>query len=147
MDVARLNFSHGDHAEHQSRYDWVREAATAASRPVGILADLQGPKIRLGRFADGPVEWADGETVVITSDDDASGDHDRVSCTYGGLPAEVRPGDRLLIDDGKVAVEVVEVVDGRHHLPGRRGRRGLQQQGRVAAQRRGERAGSVRKGR
>jgi pyruvate kinase len=109
MDVARLNFSHGDHADHRSRYELVRQAANAADRPVGVLADLQGPKIRLGRFADGPVEWADGETVVITCDD-IIGDHDRVSCTYGGLPAEVRPGDRLLIDDGKVVVEVVEVA-------------------------------------
>jgi pyruvate kinase len=110
MDVARLNFSHGDHAEHQQRHNWVREAAAASERPVGILADLQGPKIRLGRFADGPVVWANGETVVITSDD-VIGTHDRVSCTYRKLPQEVRAGDRLLIDDGKVAVEVT-AVDG-----------------------------------
>jgi pyruvate kinase len=109
MDVARLNFSHGEHAEHQQRNNWVREAASAADKPVGVLADLQGPKIRLGRFADGPVEWANGESVVITSDD-IEGTHDRVSCTYKRLPNEVRVGDRLLIDDGKVAVEVVEVV-------------------------------------
>jgi pyruvate kinase len=108
MDVARLNFSHGEHAEHAERYHKVRAAAVAAERPVGILADLQGPKIRLGRFADGPVYWANGETVVITSDV-IEGTHDRVSCTYDRLPAEVRPGDRLLIDDGKVAVEVVRV--------------------------------------
>jgi pyruvate kinase len=107
MDVARLNFSHGDHADHQQRYEWVRAAAIAAERPVGILADLQGPKIRLGRFAEGTVMWATGETVVITSDD-VVGTHDRVSCTYRPLPGEVRAGDRLLIDDGKVAVEVVD---------------------------------------
>jgi len=110
MDVARLNFSHGDHAEHQQRFVWVREAAAAGEHPVGILADLQGPKIRLGRFAAGPVYWANGETVVITGDD-VEGTHDRVSCTYRKLPDEVRPGDRLLIDDGKVAVDVV-TVDG-----------------------------------
>src|SRR5262249_24317865 len=81
-------------------------AAVAAERPVGILADLQGPKIRLGRFAEGSVIWADGETVVITSDD-VVGTHDRVSCTYRPLPREVHAGDRLLIDDGKVAVEAV----------------------------------------
>jgi pyruvate kinase len=108
MDVARLNFSHGEHAEHAERFHKVRAAAVAAERPVGILADLQGPKIRLGRFANGPVYWANGETVVITSDV-IEGTHDRVSCTYDRLPAEVRPGDRLLIDDGKVAVEVVGV--------------------------------------
>jgi pyruvate kinase len=86
----------------------VREAAAASERPVGILADLQGPKIRLGRFAEGSVEWANGETVTITSDE-VVGSHDRVSCTYEKLPEEVRVGDRLLIDDGKVAVEVVGV--------------------------------------
>ena len=111
MDLARLNFSHGDHAEHQQRHNWVREAAAAMERPVGILADLQGPKIRLGRFAAGPVIWANGETVVITSDD-VDGDHDRVSVTYKKLPEEVHPGDRLLIDDGKVAVQVV-ATDGK----------------------------------
>jgi pyruvate kinase len=108
MDVARLNFSHGEHEEHAARFHKVRAAAGAAERPVGILADLQGPKIRLGRFATGPVSWANGETVVITSDD-VEGTHDRVSCTYDRLPQEVRVGDRLLIDDGKVAVEVLGV--------------------------------------
>ncbi|WP_433084762.1 pyruvate kinase [Dactylosporangium sp. CA-052675] len=110
MDVARLNFSHGSHEDHASVFNLVREAATAAGRPVGILADLQGPKIRLGRFADGPHEWAAGDTAVITSDD-ILGTADRVSCTYKKLPQEVKAGDRLLIDDGKVAVEVT-AVDG-----------------------------------
>ncbi|MER7005088.1 pyruvate kinase [Dactylosporangium sp. NPDC000555] len=109
MDVARLNFSHGSHEDHASVYNLVREAAIAAGRPVGVLADLQGPKIRLGRFADGPHEWRNGDTVVITSDD-ILGTADRVSCTYKKLPQEVKPGDRLLIDDGKVAVEVVTVT-------------------------------------
>jgi len=108
MDVARLNFSHGTHEDHEMVYHLVREAAAATGRAVGILADLQGPKIRLGRFADGPVEWRTGETVVITSED-VLGTHDRVSCTYRKLPAEVKVGDKLLIDDGKVAVEVTGV--------------------------------------
>ncbi|MEV6928581.1 pyruvate kinase [Dactylosporangium sp. NPDC051485] len=109
MDVARLNFSHGSHEDHASVYNLVREASTAAGRPVGILADLQGPKIRLGRFADGPHEWPTGYTAVITSDD-IIGTADRVSCTYKKLPQEVKPGDRLLIDDGRVAVEVTNVT-------------------------------------
>ncbi|WP_433066399.1 pyruvate kinase [Dactylosporangium sp. CS-033363] len=109
MDVARLNFSHGSHEDHASVYNLVREAAIGAGRPVGILADLQGPKIRLGRFADGPHEWAAGKTAVITSDD-IIGTADRVSCTYKKLPQEVKAGDRLLIDDGKVAVEVTAVT-------------------------------------
>jgi pyruvate kinase len=108
MDVARMNFSHGDHADHRAVYERVRAAAQQAGRPVGILADLQGPKIRLGRFADGPVMWATGEQVVITVDD-IFGDQNRVSTTYGGLAADARPGDRLLIDDGKVALVVDEV--------------------------------------
>jgi len=111
MDVARLNFSHGSHADHEQVYRHVREAAEATGRAVGILADLQGPKIRLGRFVEGPVEWRTGEIVVITSAD-VAGTHDRVSCTYKRLPSEVKAGDRLLIDDGKVAVEVKSVIDG-----------------------------------
>src|ERR1041384_4089600 len=108
MDVARLNFSHGDHSDHENTYRLVREAAEASGRAVGVLADLQGPKIRLRRFAETKVEWRTGESVVITSDD-IVGTHDRVSCTYTKLPQEVKAGDRLLIDDGKVAVEVSAV--------------------------------------
>lgn len=109
MDVARLNFSHGTYPEHERSYQLVRQAARTAGRAVGVLADLQGPKIRLGRFADGPVEWNVGDQVIITSDN-VLGTAKRVCCTYRRLPQEVKPGDRLLIDDGKVAVEVVEVT-------------------------------------
>ncbi len=109
MDVARMNFSHGSHADHEVAYRRVREAAAAANKAVATLADLQGPKIRLGKFADGPHEWRTGDSVVITSDD-ILGTADRVSCTYKKLPDEVKAGDRLLIDDGKVAVEVVNVT-------------------------------------
>ena len=108
MDVARLNFSHGDYTDHEANYKRVRAASDVTGRAVGILADLQGPKIRLGRFANGPHEWRTGDTAVITSDD-VIGTADRVSCTYTKLPQEVKAGDRLLIDDGKVAVEVTGV--------------------------------------
>ena len=110
MDVARLNFSHGDHADHEAAYQRVRAASEATGRAVGILADLQGPKIRLGRFASGEAVWANGETVRITVED-CEGTHDRVSTTYENLAKDAKPGDRLLVDDGKVAV-VVEHVDG-----------------------------------
>ncbi|GAB2950396.1 pyruvate kinase [Micromonospora polyrhachis] len=110
MDVARLNFSHGSHADHEQVYQLVRQAAERAGRAVATLADLQGPKIRLGRFADGPHEWRTGDSVVITGDD-ILGSKDRVSCTYRKLPQEVQAGDRLLIDDGRVAIEVT-AVDG-----------------------------------
>jgi len=108
MDVARLNFSHSTQAEHSAVYDTVRRIAAERGRAIGVLADLQGPKIRLGRFADGPVVWATGEQIVITTAG-CAGDHDRVSTTYGGLASDVRPGDRLLVDDGKVELRVLDV--------------------------------------
>jgi pyruvate kinase len=108
MDVARLNFSHGSHEDHEMVYKLVRQAAKDTGRAVAVLADLQGPKIRLGRFANGPHHWHTGDVVTITSDD-ILGTPDRVSCTYSKLPQEVKVGDRLLIDDGKVAVEVSAV--------------------------------------
>lgn len=108
MDVARLNFSHGDHADHKVAYDRVRAASAAAGRPVGVLADLQGPKIRLGRFIDGETVWATGEIVRITVDE-VDGTHDRVSTTYKGLAQDAVAGDRLLVDDGKVGLVVTEV--------------------------------------
>ncbi|MFN8033356.1 MAG: pyruvate kinase [Mycobacterium sp.] len=110
MDVARLNFSHGDYADHEAAYERVRKASDATGRAVGILADLQGPKIRLGRFAEGSTYWANGETVRITVEE-CSGSHDRVSTTYKALAKDAQPGDRLLVDDGKVAL-VVEHIDG-----------------------------------
>jgi pyruvate kinase len=105
MDVARLNFSHGTHAEHARVYSMIREASDESGRAVGILADLQGPKIRLGRFAAGPVEWRTGDVVRVTVED-VPGTHDRVSTTYAGLARDAREGDRLLVDDGKVALLV-----------------------------------------
>ena len=110
MDVARLNFSHGAHSDHKTTYDRVRAASNGTGQAVGVLADLQGPKIRLGRFAEGPVQWDTGETVRITVED-CPGDHDRVSTTYKQLAADAEPGNRLLVDDGKVAL-VVEHIDG-----------------------------------
>ena len=110
MNVARLNFSHGEHADHEQNYNWVREATDESGKAVGVLADLQGPKIRLGRFAEGATVWATGETVRITVDD-VQGTHDRVSTTYKGLARDARPGDRLLVDDGKIAL-VCKEVDG-----------------------------------
>jgi pyruvate kinase len=108
MNMARLNLSHGSYEEHQNRLDRVREASAATKVPVAILVDLQGPKIRLGRFADGPHELARGDIFTITTDD-IEGSKERVSTTFKGLPKDCKPGDRLLIDDGKVTVEVIEV--------------------------------------
>jgi pyruvate kinase len=110
MNVARLNFSHGEHADHQQNYEWVRAASEATGKPVGVLADLQGPKIRLGRFVEEKTYWADGEEIRITVDD-VPGTHDRVSTTYKQLARDAKPGDRLLVDDGKVGL-VCKSVEG-----------------------------------
>jgi pyruvate kinase len=108
MDVARLNFSHGDHADHEIAYKRVRAASDSTGRAVGIMADLQGPKIRLGRFADGPTVWVAGETVRITVDD-IEGTHDRVSTTYKELAKDAVAGDRLLVDDGNIGLTVSHI--------------------------------------
>jgi pyruvate kinase len=109
MDVARFNLSHGSYAEHEERYTRVRAASDATGRSVGILVDLQGPKIRLGRFAEGPVELSRGDAFTITTDD-VPGTRERCSTTYAGLPGDVGPGDAILIDDGRIALEVTAVT-------------------------------------
>jgi pyruvate kinase len=108
MNMARLNLSHGGYDEHQNRLDRVRAAAAEAGVPIAILVDLQGPKIRLARFTDGPHDLARGDIFTITTDE-VEGTKDRVGTTYKGLPGDCKAGDRILIDDGKVTVEVVEV--------------------------------------
>jgi pyruvate kinase len=110
MNVARLNMSHGDHVLHQKRLQWVRDAARAVDRPIGVLADLQGPKIRLGTFSGGPVELKDGDRFTITVDD-VDGTAERASTTLKTLTQDVKPGDPLLIDDGNVVLKAVEVTD------------------------------------
>ena len=109
MNMARLNLSHGTYVEHQSRLDAVRSAAKKAGVPVAILVDLQGPKIRLARFANGPHDLSRGDVFTITTDD-IEGTKDRVGTTYKGLPGDCKAGDRILIDDGKVTVEVTSVT-------------------------------------
>jgi len=108
MNMARLNLSHGSYEEHQVRFDQVRAAAKEAGRPVAILVDLQGPKIRLARFINGPHELARGDIFTITTDE-VDGTKDRVGTTYKGLPGDCKAGDLILIDDGKVTVQVLEV--------------------------------------
>ena len=108
MDVARLNMSHGSHAEHEKVYRMVREAADQSGHGVGIFADLQGPKIRLGLVADGPQVLDEGSEFTITTRD-VPGDAKLCSTTYDGLPGDVHPGDPILIDDGKVRLEVLSV--------------------------------------
>ena len=108
MNMARLNLSHGGYEEHQNRLDRVRAAATTAGKSVAILVDLQGPKIRLARFKDGPHELFRGDVFTITTDE-VEGTKERCGTTFKGLPGDCKAGDRILIDDGKVEVEVTEV--------------------------------------
>ena len=111
MDVARLNRSHGDYEVHERVYANVRQAAKEAGRNVAVLVDLQGPKIRLGRFSDGPHDLAEGDVFTITMRD-VEGTKEMCGTTYKGLADDVKVGDPLLIDDGKVRLEVTEIKDG-----------------------------------
>jgi len=110
VDVARMNLSHGSYDVHEEVYANVRRASADVGRAVAVLVDLQGPKIRLGKFADGPYDLAVGDTFKITTED-VLGDRTIASTTFKGLPQDVKPGDPLLIDDGKVTLRVVSTDD------------------------------------
>lgn len=115
MDVARLNFSHGTHADHAKIVDDVRAAQGALRKAVGILADLQGPKIRTGKLQGGAVELVDGATLEITTDEEVVGSQALISTTYEHLAADVRVGDRILLDDGLLEVQVLS-TDGERRV-------------------------------
>jgi len=111
VDVFRLNFSHGSHEEQKHRVDLIRECSEKTGRIVGILADLQGPKIRTEKFKDSRVQLIRGETFILDAalgKDD--GTQERVGITYKDLPKDVKSGDVLLLDDGRVELDVKEVV-------------------------------------
>ena len=110
VDMVRLNFSHGTHVEHAARYNAVRKIAKASGRPVAIMQDLQGPKIRIGTLAGGvPVKLTEGATFRITTEE-TDGTVDRVSTTYQHLPTDVKRGDRILLDDGQLELRVAFVT-------------------------------------
>ncbi len=111
VDVVRLNMSHGDHAFHARLIDATREAAAAVGRHVGILADLCGPKIRTGRFPDGPVELVAGDRVTVTTRD-VPGDRSLIPSQYAALAEDVRPGNRILLADGALELRVETVAAG-----------------------------------
>ncbi len=108
VDVARLNLSHGDYSVHERSFNNIRSASKEVGKPVGVLVDLQGPKIRVGRFANGSEELNVGDQFTITIED-VPGDSKICSTTYKGLPGDVKAGDPLLIDDGRIALRAVEV--------------------------------------
>jgi len=108
LDVARLNMSHGSHDTHLATYHAVRAACDASGHSVGVLVDLQGPKIRLGRFASGAVTLVAGQEFTITGED-VPGDQHEASTSYAELAGDVRPGTQVLVDDGRVVLEVTGV--------------------------------------
>jgi pyruvate kinase len=110
MNVARINFSHGEREDHAKVAHAVRQQAEQRGVPVAILQDLQGPKIRVRRFAEGAVELEPGADFCITTRD-VVGNDQIVGTTYSGLPLDVSPGDTLLLDDGLLQLEVVEVAN------------------------------------
>jgi pyruvate kinase len=111
VDVVRLNFSHGTHDAHAAVVERVREIAARLDRPVAILQDLAGPKIRIGDLVGGePVVLRDGAPVTITTDESVPGTERQLSTTYSALPRDVRHGDLILLDDGNLALRVVAVV-------------------------------------
>ncbi|MFI9231993.1 pyruvate kinase [Streptomyces rimosus] len=109
MDIARFNLSHGTYADHEARYERVRKASEETGRSVGVLADLQGPKIRLGRFREGPVLLERDDAFTITVRPGVEGDRHCCGTTYEGLADDVTPGERVLVDDGKVTLQVTGV--------------------------------------
>jgi len=110
MDVARLNFSHGTHEEHRAAFATLRSAAQEIGRNVAVMTDLQGPKIRTGPLKNGgPVDLEEGASLCLTTRD-VPGDASCVSTTYGGFPNDVRAGDRILLDDGKMELQVEQVA-------------------------------------
>jgi pyruvate kinase len=113
VDVVRLNFSHGSADQHRKRVELVRERAKLLQRAVGIIADLQGPKIRIERFAEGRILLSEGEMFTLDATlDSKAGNKDRVGIAYKQLPKDVRKNDILLLDDGRIVLSVKEIIDG-----------------------------------
>ncbi|MFG6667526.1 pyruvate kinase [Halomonas sp. HNIBRBA4712] len=135
VDVVRLNFSHGSKEDHQRRLEDVRDIAARLNKSVAALGDLQGPKIRIARFADGPVTLKVGDTFVLDMAlDSQSGSVERVGCDYKALIDDVAPGDRLLLDDGRVVLDVTAIkgqqVHTRVHVGGKlSNNKGINKQG------------------
>jgi pyruvate kinase len=112
LDVARLNFSHGTQADHARRCNSIRDAAKTVDRSVAVMQDLQGPKIRVGSLVGGgPVQLKQGQELVISTHSQ-TGTAERIGCTYEHLAQDVRPGDRILLDDGRIRLTVLGSNDG-----------------------------------
>jgi pyruvate kinase len=111
MNVARLNFSHGSHAEHGARIQRIRKVAAEAGKNVAVLLDTKGPEIRLGKLAEDVIELHEEDKIILTTDMSVLGTRERIPVTYAGLPGDVRPGAQILIDDGLVGLTVERIAD------------------------------------
>jgi pyruvate kinase len=111
MDVARLNFSHGDYESHKQKVDLVRRLSAETGKHTALLLDTKGPEIRVGRFRDGKILLRSDEQFILTADD-VEGDEKQVSISYKGLPDDVTPGDIILMDDGMIALKIVSAGNG-----------------------------------
>jgi pyruvate kinase len=109
LNVARLNFSHGEFATHSQNIENIRAASKTVGRPVAIMADLSGPKMRIGQFAAEPIQLKQGDRFTLTTED-IVGDQQRVSVSFARLPQVVKTGDKLSLNDGYIQVEVAEVL-------------------------------------
>ncbi|HZX21394.1 MAG TPA: pyruvate kinase, partial [Clostridia bacterium] len=110
LDVARLNFSHGSHEEHEQRINTIKEVRWGLNKAVAILLDTKGSEIRTGKFKDGEVELIDGQDFTITTRD-VLGDKTTCSISYDGLPKDVNVGDTILIDDGLVGLRIIKIAN------------------------------------
>ena len=106
VDVFRLNFSHGEHADHQARLRLIRDIEREHGRPIGVLLDLQGPKLRIGVFADGPIQLTAGQHFELDLQRDIPGDANRVALPHPEIFAALKPGSDLLLDDGRIRLRV-----------------------------------------
>ena len=109
MNVARFNFSHGDHAEHGNRINLVKAAGKATGKTVSLMLDTKGPEMRLGKFAAGKVQLVAGKKLILTADQDFVGDETKVAVSHKDLCTEVKPGDTILLSDGLVSLTVEEI--------------------------------------
>ena len=114
VDAFRFNFSHGTHEEHAERYRVVREISESRGRHIAVIADMQGPKLRVGRFADGKIKLRSGQTFVLDLDE-KPGDETRVNLPHKEIFAAIKPGDVLLLNDGNIALEI-ESCDESHAI-------------------------------
>ena len=110
MNVARLNFSHGDHESHREVIETFRRVRERLGKPAAIMLDTKGPEVRIGTFKDGKITLKTGDTFILTTED-VEGDSTRVSVTYADLPSQLKVGDRVLIDDGRLELTVREVSE------------------------------------